>query len=117
MKILESDKKILNQLEAKKSRLENIANSDYPVDPSLNKSHERRVQNAKAFLDELEEVLTLVDVGLNIKLVPRPTFEKQVERADFATLEFEGEYCKVALIQNYPYDNLWLIHTAPVESI
>ncbi len=117
MKILESDKKILKQLEAKKSRLEHIANSDYPLDPLLEKAHERRVENAKSFLDELEEVLTIVEVGLNIKLVPRPTFDKQVKRADFATLEFDGEYCKIALIQNYPYDNLWLIFTAPLESL
>ena len=91
--------------------------SDYPIDPKKVKVHKRKVLNANNFINELEEITGILDFGLNIKLVPRPTFEKQVAKADFASMEFDGEFCKIALIQNYPYDNLWLVYTATVESI
>ena len=117
MKIADTSTTIKKQLESKQARLEKIAVSDYPIDPKKVKVHKRKVLNANNFINELEEITGILDFGLNIKLVPRPTFEKQVAKADFASMEFDGEFCKIALIQNYPYDNLWLVYTAAVESI
>ena len=117
MKIHEGDEKITKQLEAKEARLKRILQSEYPTDPAKKDAHIRKIINAERFLDELSEAKAVVGCGVNLKLVPRPTFEKQVDKADFATMEFDGEFCKVAIILNYPYDNLWLIYVAPVESI
>lgn len=117
MKIADTSNAIKKQLENKQARLEKIAVSDYPSGLQNFKDHERKVLNATNFINELEEVTGILDFGLNVKLVPRPTFEKQVAKADFASMEFDGEFCKIALIQNYPYDNLWLVYTATVESI
>lgn len=72
---------------------------------------------AKRYLEELREVKELLGCGVNLNLVPRPTFEKQVAKADFATLEFDGEFCKIAIVSNYPFDNLWLIYASALESL
>ncbi len=117
MKIHEGDEKITKQLEAKEARLEHLWYSDSPVDPEKKEAHLKKADKAKRFLEELQEVKGLLGCGVNVKLVPRPTFEKQVAKADFATMEFDGEFCKIAIILNYPFDNLWLIYVAAVESL
>ena len=69
----------------------------------------------KLFLKELEEIMSVVETDLNVRIVPRPTFEKQIEKADFATMEFDGEFCKIAIVENFPNDSLWLVYTMPVD--
>lgn len=117
MKILAGDENIKKQLEAKEARLEHIVYSDYPTDPQKQDAHIKKLGKAKCYLEELREVKELLGCGVNLKLVPRPTFEKQVAKADFATLEFDGEFCKIAIVSNYPFDNLWLIYTSALESL
>ncbi len=117
MQILESDKKVLRQLAVKLEKLKHIAVSKSPINSTLEKAHQRRVMNAKSFLNEIQEVSMYVGVGLNIKLVPLRTFEKQVKKAEFVTMELDGKFCKIAIIHNYPYEDIWLIYVASVESI
>ena len=50
--------------------------------PERNRIHKRRLENAKIFLDELEEVEMLLISGVPMKMVPRPTFEKQIKKAE-----------------------------------
>ena len=114
---MKNAEKITKQLESKKLRLENALRTAYPIDPSLSEAHERRLENAKAFLAELADVSYLLNLNLNIQLVSLPTLQKQIEKADFATLDFDGQFCKLVVIQNYPYDDMWLLYVAPVESI
>lgn len=109
--------KIANQLDSKKLRLERVLRSQYPLDPSLTEAHERKLENAKIFLKELADISYVVNLDLNIRLVSKSTLDKQVEKADFATVDFDGQFCKLIIIQNYPYDDLWLLWVAPVESI
>ena len=113
--------KIRTQLIGKKTRLEQISVSNAPMVPEKNliEAHERRVSNAKIFLDELDVISTVLADGLNfdVYLVPRATLDKQVEKADFATVDFDGMFCKLYLIQNYPYGDVWLLYVAPVEDI
>ncbi len=118
MKIETSIATIKEQLENKQARLERIAISNcHSNDSERIAIQETRISDAKRFINELEEIKDILDFDLNIKLVPKPTFEKQVTKADFASMEYDGEFCKIALIQNYPYDNLWLVYAVAIESI
>lgn len=117
MKIHAGDENIKKQLDAKEARLEHIVYADYPTDPQKKDAYIRKLGKAQRYLEELREVKELLGCGVNLNLVPRPTFEKQVAKADFATLEFDGEFCKIAIVSNFPFDNLWLIYASALESL
>ncbi len=116
MKIENSTLTIKEQLKNKETKLERIASSALS-NSEKTAVQERIISNVSDFIDELEEVRNFLDFGLNVKLVSKPIFEKQVAKADFASMEYNGKYCKVALIQNYSADNFWLVYVAAVESI
>ena len=109
--------KILKQFASKKERLQKVLASQNPINPNLYSAHERKLTNANFFLSELTEAENLLLSSGDIRLVTLSTLEKQIEKADFSSMEFDGEFCKIALIENYPYDSLWLLWIAPVESI
>lgn len=107
---------IRKQIEGKKMRLNHILELGYPSDPNLILRHEEKQARAKYFLEELKEVTWLLDSKESrVLLVPLATFTKQLEKADFATIEFDGEFCKIATVQNFPSSNIWLVYIAPVE--
>ena len=60
----------------------------------------------------------MLDIGdLNVQLVTEETLQKQAEKADIAIVDYDGRFCKLILIKNYPYNDLWLLYVAPVDSI
>ena len=114
---MKNDEKALRQIAAKKEKLLHIIDSDYPINRRLHEAHTRKVKHAQKFLKEFEEIEPLLEGAFNINIVPRPTFEKQIKKADFCTMEFDGVYCRIAVVQNYPFDNLWLIYTASLGTL
>lgn len=111
--------KIIRHLDSKRRRLESILapGKNYNSDSKYASAHERRQANARAFLEELRDI-SLLDIGdLNVQLVTEETLQKQAEKADFAIVDYDGRFCKLILIKNYPYDDLWLLYVAPVDSI
>lgn len=108
---------VKNRLQNKLKNLQEIINSKDPKNYRFNEAHAIKVERASKFFDELAEVSSFVEDSFDIRLVPLETIDKQIEKADFATIEFEGEYCKLVLVQNFPYDDLWLLYTAPIKSI
>ena len=109
--------KITRQINSKKDRLEKVLNSNAPIIVSLMEAHERKIAHAELFLSELTEVTEFWDAETNLHLVPLSMLETQTAKADFASVEFEGKFCKLILVQNYPYGDLWLLYVASVESI
>ena len=117
MQILSNYEKIVSQFQRKRELLKAISRATYPVNKNVFAIHKRRLENAKIFLDELEEVEMLLISGVPMKMVPRPTFEKQIKKADFATIEFDGQFCQIAIIQNFLSEGIWLIHTASIREL
>ena len=115
--LVKEHEKVVKQLNSKKARLQKIINSQDPKNLALYDAHIGRQIDASHFLSELEEVSAFFDNKMDVRLVSVSTLNKQVVKADFATIEFDGEYCKLALVQNFPYNDLWLLYVAPVESI
>lgn len=109
---------IAKQLKSKELQLKKILQSQFPCDPALAEAHVRRQRNAKAFLKDLNDISYVVNLDLNIELVSKSTLQKRIKMADIATVDFDGEYCKLVIIQNFPEDdNLWLLWVAPVSSV
>lgn len=114
---MKNTESLRKQLESKKNRLNEVLNTQFPKNPYLWGCHYRKLENAPIFIEELTDIICFLEIEPNIKLVTLPTLKKQCEKADFASVEFDGEFCKLVLIQNFPYDDLWLLYVAPVESI
>ncbi len=113
-----TEAKIKKILETKKKRLNEIIHFTNPSDPALQANHERRVANARTFLEELEEVSILVEIrSSQVELVPKETFYKQIKEAHFATMEFDGLFCQIVKVSSYQQGKLWLVHTASLECL
>ena len=102
-------------LEQRLRKLEDIVSSNEPVVfcEELFIAHERRVRNAGIYINELDEV-TLQEKAKQVKL---STFNKEVENADVSSIEFDGQFCKLALIQNWGNADRWVLYLAPLSKI
>ena len=87
------------------------------LDPQAQKKHQNRVNRAKQFTVELEEASLLLNSELNVKQVSRSSFFKELKSADMGSLEFDGLYCKIALLQNFGSGNLWIFYTNPLNCV
>ena len=113
-----TEAKIKKILETKQMRLNEIMNSNNPLDPTLQANHVRRVSNARTFLEELEEVFSLAENHCpQVEIVPKKTFDEQIQKADFATMEFDGLFCQIVNVTSYPEKHLWLVYTASLECL
>lgn len=110
-------KNIIEVLEARKRSLSKIINSNYPIDPKLTKAHQNRVQNAKNYINELDQLISTLTTDTQIYVVTVTTFESKIEKADFATIEDEGVFFRLANIINYPSEDITLLYLAPLSTV
>ena len=107
-------------LKKRMDKLHTIIDSNYPADPKLHQAHANRVYNAQAYLKELESLIRIFELSMSettISIVPLNIFEKKVETADYATIEDEGLYFRMAHITNYPGTDFLLLYLAPISEI
>ena len=98
--------------------LKKIESSDFPPDVEMHQRHRERIANATEFISELNYLLdTFTGYKLKLALVPKPTFDKLVSKAEFATIEMDDEYCKVCSIQDYLLGSTYIIYIAPIDKI
>lgn len=106
-------------LKYKKQQLNKVLASYQPTNRAKYDAHIRRQENAKCFLKELDiltDFIPFSEKAENVLLVSRSTFQRKVEKADFAEVDFDGLYCKVAVIYNFPETcGVWLIYVASLE--
>lgn len=108
MNNLRNTLEIRRVLERKVKKLEKIA-LNWEKNPEMSAKAER-------FLSELEDVEDFMEEG--VILLQRNSFEKKLRDADESEIEYDGEFCKVAVIYNYPFNNgQWIIYTAAVSSL
>lgn len=116
---MKNKKDIKEKIQRKIERLKKIESSKRPVDVAKLDDYCIKISKATDFIEELQEVLNLLQTvkGTTIKLVSKPTFEKQTANADFATIEYDGIFCQIMLIERYPDYRTWLIYTQPISSL
>ena len=112
-------KDIVKALKERKEKLERIANRDYPIDPNLEKAHILRVNNAVDYINELDSLISFMSLptSTNIQIVPINIFEKMLEKADYATIEDEGLYFRLAHVTSFPHEEFTLLYLFPLSSI
>jgi len=109
MNNLRNTLEIKKALEGKVKKLEKIA-LNWEKNPEKSAKAER-------FLTELEEINDFLGEE-SVVLLQKNSFEKKLRDADESEIEYDGEFCKVAVIYNYPYNNgQWILYTAAVSSL
>ena len=112
-------KDIVTALKERREKLLKVANSEYPIDPKHRKAHSDRVFAASEYIKEIDSLIPTLSVTAadNIYIVPINIFEKKLERADYATIEDEGFYFRMAHVTNFPSEEFTLLYLAPLSSI
>lgn len=108
---------LAGMIQSKVDNLTRISESGPPINPYYEKAHDRRVENAKLFLDELIEVKALLGCGVPIKIVPLSKFDKTLKTTTWSQVEFDGKFCKVAVYTSYPEGNCYLVAMAAVNAV
>lgn len=117
MRLLEIER-VKSVLRRKERYLESVIKTPCPVVESeeLQQGHKRRQRNAEIFITEISELLMFATIS-EIELVDKATFNKEVESADFHSIELDGQFCMLALISNAHREDEWLAWVAPIDSI
>lgn len=92
-------------LEEQENRLNEILNSDATPDEKAlaHSNYQAKTAIAKDFIEDIAEILPAAqDKRIGVYVVAKETFQKQVEKADFAGIMFDSKYCKLAQISSYP---------------
>lgn len=108
------NKKVVAKLEERKAKLEEwIKNyhSDDPLDSE-------KFNNIKCYLSELEGLISSASIiDTEIYLVTKSTLESKSKKADFAIVDDEGYFFQLVLVQNFPYNDIYLLYLAPLNSL
>lgn len=115
--VIKSKEAIKKKIASKEARLNKVLSTPEPIVSSLYEAHIRRQINSINFLDELDEVKVVLNFDNNVKLVSLNEFNSLLVSADASNIEFDGEFCKLALLQNVNLPSEWLLYVAPIESI
>ena len=107
--------KFKRAVEERRERIEKILETREPVVPSLDEAHKNRMKKAEIYLKDLKEVVRFLPD--DVKIVTKQTFNKTIEKADFAELEYDGRYCQLALIQNFPHKDAYIFYMAPLAAV
>lgn len=108
-------KQVITKLEEKKVRLEDILNATYSRSGD---EHERKILNAKNYIKEVKYLISSLQfIKKDIFLVSESTLDDKVKKADFSSIEEEGEFFKLGFIQNFPYHDIYLLYLAPLSNL
>ena len=113
--------KIMEKINATKDSLNRILAKQEPpygFPPSIFEGHERMQYNAKKYLDEIAEITFSFNSNHDILLVTKDTMVKMSNSADFSEITFDGTFCKIMCLNNWPSEEpKWLIWLAPLSSV
>lgn len=100
-------KDAITKLQARKAKLEEILKT-------CNK-HSSREEKIQSYISEINELIALVGlIKKDIYIVKEERLNVSIQKADFASLEDEGNFFTLTLIQNYPYQDIYMLCLTPL---
>ena len=112
-KVLEDIRKLLQYLKK-------IEESNFPINLELYENHRKRICAAQKYSEELRELITTLPElpeKIQIERVSRKKFYSIVKNSDFATIEYNGYFCKVANISVWGKSDKVIIWLMPKSEI
>lgn len=81
------------------------------------KKHSKKYSDVMQVMEELEELKEqLFNDELDFSIVyPAEKYQKTLKEADIYTVEYEGHYCKMAIVYKYPEKEKWVIYIPPMS--
>jgi len=107
--------KIMEILNSKKKQVEDVLSLPVPTAPWLYHGYLRRQANAKFFLAELLEVITLVETLDEVQLVQVHVFRQYLRKAYSYNHEYKGTYCHLAIVQSSSHETSYLLAISAVD--
>ena len=106
--------KVLTKLEERKAKLtkwlESYHSDDFADSEKLN--------NIKCYLEELKGLINSVSIiDTPIYIVTKSTLDTKSKKADFAIVDDEGYFFQLTLVQSFPYNDVYLLYLAPLNSL
>ena len=85
--------------------------SVYPevYDAKIVQHLEERSRAARRYLAEIQEISSLLGMGHEVEWISRAKFDRSVRAAEYASLDYDGEFCKIAIVSNFTDEPKWLI--------
>lgn len=83
--------------------------SPFVYDPAIIRHLEEKARAAKRYLLELQDVSSLLGMGHDVEWMRKKRFNRCMREADYSSMDFDGEFCKVAIIYNFPDEPKWII--------
>ena len=106
----------LDTLMSKIERAPSLYDDSVKLEPKL-ENYNYRVVLIKRYLEELQEIQSILATPENvIHIVPKSTATRQIDKAEFASVEFEGDFVQVIMIQNYPSEEYFLVTLEPLAN-
>lgn len=117
--MIKNIEKVKEAYQKKVDSLIKIRDSKYPPVKSqeLYEAHKRKVVNANNYLEELDSIGTFLCLSDNIIISSMEKINEVIENAEYSSIEFEGEFVKLYLIQKFGYPDMWLLYLAPLKLI
>lgn len=107
--------KLMEILNSKKQQIEDVLSLPAPTTPWLHQGYLRRQANAKYFLAELLEVISIVETLDEVQLVQVHAFRQYLRSARFYKHEYNGSYCHLATVQSSSHETQNLLAISSVD--
>lgn len=108
------NKQVIEKLQNRKASLEKWLKTRHNDEFS----EDEKSLNATNYLIEISDLISSVElINKEIYIVTSPTMEQKSKKADFSTVEEEGYFFKLVLIQTFPYEDIYLLCLTPLSAL
>ena len=110
-------RKVAISVMKKKERLQALLDRPTPLGYSQQIARDRRDENSRIFLAELDYVLEFLRYGIDFIIVSRSRLKDMTKIYDICTVDFDGKFCKVVKFEDIALPPKWVIWIAPCKEV
>ena len=101
----------------KQERIRALLDRPTPLGSSQQIARERRDENSRIFLSELDYVLEFLGSGIEFLIVSRKRLRDMTKIYDICTVDFDGKFCKVVKFEDIALPPKWVIWIASYKEV
>ena len=101
----------------KQERIQALLDRPTPLGYSQQIARERRDENSRIFLAELDYILEFLRYGIDFIIVSRKKLKDMAKIYDICTVDFDGKFCKVVKFEDIALPPKWVIWIAPCKEV
>jgi len=110
-------RKVAISVMKKQERLQALLDRPTPLGYSQQIARDRRDENSRIFLAELDYIQEFLRNGIDFIIVSRKRLRDMTKIYDICTVDFDGKFCKVVRFEGYALPPKWVIWIAPCKEV